>query len=127
MNSMFAKIVRRILGCILIIFGLNILVPKSFIPLPELPQQASAFMNSLAATGYLLKTVALLEIFIGVLLLLKKWVAFALILLAPISLNIVLFHFFLDASGVGGALVVAILNGILIYKYWSSYRSLFHY
>lgn len=127
MNSMFTKFVRRILGCILIIFGLNILWPQPFIPLPELPQKAAAFMASLAATGYLLKTVALLEIVIGLLLLAKKWVAFALILLAPISLNILLFHFFLDASGVGGALVVAALNGILIYKYWSSYRSLFHY
>ncbi|MEO0038847.1 MAG: hypothetical protein RIQ59_2058 [Bacteroidota bacterium] len=127
MNSMFTKFVRRILGCILIIFGLNILWPQPFIPLPVPPEKAAAFLASLAATGYILKTVALLEIVIGLLLLTKKWVAFALILLAPISLNILLFHFFLDASGVGGALVVAALNGILIYKYWSSYRSLFHY
>ncbi len=125
MNSMFTKIVRRVLGCILLLFGLNILLPHPFIPLPELPQSAAAFMSSLAATGYLLKTVALLEILIGSLLLFNKWVAFSLILLAPISLNILLFHFFLDASGVAGALIVAVLNGILIYKYWSSFKSLF--
>lgn len=125
MNSMFAKIVRRILGGILVLFGLNILLPQPFIPLPVPPEKAANFLTSLAATGYILKTVALLEILIGLLLLFKKWVAFALLLLAPISINIVLFHIFLDASGIGGALVVAILNGILIYKNWSSYKSLF--
>jgi putative oxidoreductase len=57
--------------------------------------------------------------------LLKKWVAFALILLVPISLNILLFHLFLDVSGNGGALVVAILNAVLIYKHWPQYKSLF--
>jgi putative oxidoreductase len=125
MNSMFTKIVRRILGAILILFGLNILLPHPFIPLPILPEKAAAFMASLAATGYILKTVAILEILIGVLLLAKKRVAFALLLLVPISINIVLFHLFLDASGIAGALVVATLNGILIYKNWASYNSLF--
>lgn len=125
MNSMFTKIVRRILGGILVLFGLNILLPQPFIPLPVPPEKAAAFLSSLVATGYILKTVALLELIIGVLLLAKKWVAFALLSLVPISINIVLFHLFLGASGIAGALIVAILNGILIYKNWSSYKSLF--
>ena len=125
MNSQFTKIVRLLLGFILIVFGLNKLVPEAFIPLPELPDKAGDFMTSLGATGYVLKTVGIIEILIGILLLLKKWVAFALIVMVPISLNIVLFHLFLDVSGVGGALLVASLNGILIYKHWPQYKSLF--
>ena len=125
MNSMFTRIVRILLGLILVLFGLNKLLPNPFIPLPELPVKASEFMTSLANTGYVLKTVGLLEILIGALLLLKKWVAFALVVLVPISLNILLFHLFLDASAIGGALVVAVLNGILIYKHWSQYKPLF--
>ena len=82
-------------------------------------------MSSLVATGYVLKTVGTLEILIGALLLAKKWVAFALIALVPISLNILLFHLFLYASGIAGALLVATLNVILIYKHWSQYNSLF--
>ena len=82
-------------------------------------------MTSLGATGYVLKTVGIIEILIGILLLLKKWVAFALIVLVPISLNILLFHLFLDVSGIGGALLVASLNGVLIYKHWPQYKSLF--
>ncbi len=125
MNSMFTKIVRLLLGLLLVLFGLNKLLPTPFIPLPQLPAKAADFMFSLVATGYVLKTVGTLEILIGALLLAKKWVAFALIALVPISLNILLFHLFLDASGIAGALLVATLNVILIYKHWSQYNSLF--
>lgn len=123
MNSMFTKIVRILLGIMLLVFGANKFF--AFIPLPELPEQANNFMTSLGATGYVLKIVGVLEIFIGALLLMKKWVAFALTLLAPISINILLFHLFLDVNGIAGALLVAVLNGILIYKYWKNYKSLF--
>lgn len=123
MNSMFTKIVRIVLGIMLVLFGANKFF--GFIPLPELPEKAASFMTSLGATGYVLKTVGVLEILIGVMLLLKKWVAFALTLLVPISINILLFHIFLDVSGIGGALLITVLNGILIYKHWPQYKSLF--
>lgn len=74
-------------------------------------------MVSLGTTGYVLKTVGIIEILIGFLLLLKKWVAFALIVLVPISLNILMFHLFLEVSGIAGALLVTTVNGIIIYKH----------
>jgi putative oxidoreductase len=123
MNSMFTKIVRIVLGIMLVLFGANKFI--GFIPLPELPEKAASFMTSLGATGYVLKTVGVLEILIGAMLLLKKWVAFALTLLVPISINILLFHLFLDVAGIGGALLITVLNGILIYKHWPQYKSLF--
>lgn len=125
MNSMFTLIVRILLGLILVLFGLNKLLPSPFIPLPELPAKAAEFMTSLANTGYVLKTLGLMEIIIGLMLLTKKWVPFALVLLAPISFNILMFHLFLDASAIAGALLVGVLNGILIYKHWPHYRTLF--
>lgn len=126
MNSQFTKIVRILLALILLAFGLNKLLPTPFIPLPVPPEKAMAFMTSLGETGYVLKLVGFMEIIIGLLLLFKKWVPFALILLVPISLNILLFHLFLDVSGIAGAFVVAILNGILIYKHWKAYKPLFN-
>ncbi len=94
-------------------------------PMPELPEDASSFMSSLQATGYVLPIVGFLEIVIGLMLLVNKAVAFALLLLAPISVNILLFHLFLDLPGIGGALVIAVINVILIYKLWKVYRPLF--
>lgn len=85
----------------------------------------SNFISSLESTGYVLYIVAALEIIIGLLLIIKKWVPFALILLAPISINILLFHIFLDVSGILVAIAMVTINVILIYKYWKSYRPLF--
>lgn len=123
MNSQFTKIVKIALGILLLIFGANKFL--HFIPLPPMVGPAGDFMSSLGATGYIFPIVGLLEVFIGTMLLIKKWVPFVLILLVPISINIVLFHLFLDIPGVGAALLVAVLNGILIYKNWRSYSPLF--
>jgi hypothetical protein len=67
-----------------------------------------------------------LEVIIGAMLISKKWTAFALILLAPISINILLFHLFLDLPGLSVALLIAVLNGVLIYKLWPQYKPLFN-
>jgi len=123
MKSTFTTILRIILAVGLIFFGLNKFF--DFMPMFKMPDAAANFMESLEATGYVFYVVAILEIVIGVLLLLKKWVPFALILLAPISFNILLFHIFLDVSDIWVAMVIVTFNVILIYKYWRAYRSLF--
>ncbi|MCH2489838.1 MAG: DoxX family membrane protein [Flavobacteriales bacterium] len=125
MNSTFTKILRFILALALLVFGSNKLF--SYIPIFDMPPAAANFMDSLEATGYVLYVVAVLEIVIGLLLLFNKWVPFALLLLAPISFNIFLFHVFLDVSDIWVAIVVVVINIILIYKYWKSYRPLFQY
>lgn len=124
MNSTFTKILRVVLALILIIFGLNKFIDFSFMPLPQLPEGAN-FMSSLSASGYVLPLIGVLEIFIGLLLLFKKWVPFALLVLVPISLNVLLFHLFLDIPRVLPAIIIVSINAILIYKYWKSYRPLF--
>lgn len=123
MNSQFTKIVRILLGVILIVFGLNKFHP--FIPLPQPPEAAANFLNSMADTGYILTVVAIFEVFIGFMLLIKKWVPFVILLLAPISLNILLFHLFLDIPAIATAIVVVALNVMLIYKYRQNYSTLF--
>lgn len=123
MNSKFTQIVRVLLGLILIVFGANKIY--SFIPLPQPSPEAGAFMASLADTGYVLTLVAIFEIIIGFLLICKIWVPFAMLLLIPLSLNILLFHLFLDIPGIGTALLVVVLNAILLYKHRVKYKPLF--
>ncbi|PVW15211.1 DoxX protein [Marixanthomonas spongiae] len=125
MNSTFTTILRIILALGLLVFGLNKFI--GFMPIPQLPAHAADFMQSLKATGYVLPVLGAFEVFIGLLLLIKKWVPFALLLLAPISLNILLFHLFLDLPAIANAIVISVINGILIYKYWKVYRPLFQY
>ena len=123
MNSTFTTILRMLLGISLLIFGINKFI--AFIPIFDMAPAAANFMESLNSTGYVLYVVASLELLIGGLLLFKKWVPFALILLAPIVVNILLFHLFLDVSGIFVAVFMLTITGVLIYKYWKSYTSLF--
>jgi len=123
MNSTFTTILRMLLGVSLLIFGMNKFI--AFIPIFDMAPAAANFMESLNSTGYVLSVVASLELLIGGLLLFKKWVPFALILLAPIVVNILLFHLFLDVSGMFVAVLMLAITGVLIYKYWKSYSSLF--
>ncbi|MEZ7917740.1 MAG: DoxX protein [Patiriisocius sp.] len=123
MNSTFTTILRMLLGISLLIFGMNKFI--AFIPIFDMAPAAANFMESLNSTGYVLYVVASLELLIGGLLLFKKWVPFALILLAPIVVNILLFHLFLDVSGMFVAVFMLTITGVLIYKYWKSYTSLF--
>ena len=123
MNSTFTTILRMLLGVSLLIFGMNKFI--AFIPIFDMAPAAANFMESLNSTGYVLYVVASLELLIGGLLLFKKWVPFALILLAPIVVNILLFHLFLDVSGIFVAVFMLTITGVLIYKYWKSYTSLF--
>ncbi len=126
MNSTFTKILRIVLGLLLIFFGLSQWIHFNFMPTHIYTGEAAIFIDSLSDTGYLLKLVGTLEILVGLLLLFNKWVPFALLLLAPITVNILLFHLFLDIPGLFMALVVVVLNAILIYKHWKVYRPLFH-
>jgi putative oxidoreductase len=123
MNSTFTTILRMLLVISLLIFGINKFI--AFIPIFDMAPAAANFMESLNSTGYVLYVVASLELLIGGLLLFKKWVPFALILLAPIVVNILLFHLFLDVSGMFVAVFMLTITGVLIYKYWKSYTSLF--
>lgn len=119
MNSKFTAIIRVLLGILLLVSGINKFC--KFLPNP-----IGDFIESFGQVNYVLKIVGAFEIAIAMMLLFKKWVPFALILLAPITLNILLFHIYLNLEGILPAIVVAILNGILIYKHWRVYRPLFN-
>lgn len=127
MNSKLSLVFRILLGLIMVIFGANKLY--AFLPDPDpsaVPEAAGSFFGALIATGYMMKLVGLAELLGGLLLLLGKWVPFALVFLVPITVNILCFHLFLDLSaGMVPALVVTILHLVLLYKYKSNFSALF--
>ncbi len=121
---MTTKVTRIILGLILLFFGLNGFF--QFMPMGgEMPEAAMAFFTGISAIKYFLPLMYLIYIFVGIALLAKKWVPFALILLAPITVNIVLYHLFVQPETILPGLVVFLLNFFLGYKYWDSYKQMF--
>jgi hypothetical protein len=108
---------QALLGLIFLVFGLNGFF--HFLPMPELPEPAASFMGALMATGYFMVMLKIVEVVAGLLLLIRKLPALALVLLAPIVVNILVFHLFLAPSGLPLALVLVILEaylGFFVYR-----------
>ncbi|MBL4938761.1 MAG: DoxX family membrane protein [Lutibacter sp.] len=121
MNSKLTMVLRLLLGLILLVFGAN----KFFHFMPMDAPPAGSFMDALIQTGYMFPLIAITEIGVGLLLLLNKWKGFALVWLAPVSVNIILFHFKYDISSIGPGALIAILNIVLIYANWKKFKTLF--
>ncbi len=62
---------------------------------PPMPEAATAFMTGIMATGYFFPLLKTTEALCGLLLLINRAAPAALVILAPITLNIILFHIFL--------------------------------
>ena len=123
---MFVIILRSALGLMMLVFGLNSFF--NFMEPPSQPPDAGMqFLGALADTGYMWYAIGAVKVLSGALLLFKRWVPFALVLLAPISVNIVLYHAFLDPAFSHSVMAygVATANLILGAMHWEAYRSLF--
>lgn len=114
---------RYILGLAMLVFGANKFF--HFMPNPELPEAAGAFMGALGGSGYIFPILGIFYLIAGICLVLNKAVPFALIVLVPISINIVAFHVKFAPEGILFAAIVAVLNLILIYANWDRFKSLF--
>jgi putative oxidoreductase len=99
-------IARFLLGFIFLVFGLNGFL--HFIPASMPSGIAGQFVGALFVSNYL-GVVFLLQIIPAVLLLINRYVPLALTLLAPIIVNILLFHVLMAPSGLGLAIVVTVL------------------
>ena len=113
---------RILLGLIFVVFGLNGFL--NFMPTPEMNEDAASFMGALQATGYLMIVEKAFEVIAGVMLLTGRFVPLALVLLAPLTINILFFHLFLDMGGLPIAIVVVVLNAFLAWAYRDSYRAM---
>jgi uncharacterized membrane protein YphA (DoxX/SURF4 family) len=117
-------IARYLLGAVFLVFGLNGFL--NFIKLPPFPPEAGEFLGALMKTGYLWALVKLTEVVCGALLLSGQFVPLALVLLAPVVINIVFFHLYLTPPSDGApAYVFLALHLFLLWSYRSYYKPLF--
>jgi uncharacterized membrane protein YphA (DoxX/SURF4 family) len=114
---------RLALGLIFTVFGLNGFL--QFLPQPPMSGPPADFAMALAATGYMFPFIKATEVAAGVLLLANRWVPFALVLLAPVVVNIVAFHAFLAPAGIALPLVVLALGVFLAWSERAAYAPLF--
>ena len=114
---------RVLLGALFLFSGLFGLLTTPQAP-PGLPEGAIAFNAALMKTGYMFQLICGTEALVGALLLANRFVPLALALLAPVVVNIVAFHLFLEPSGLAVAVVVAALQLYLAWSYRAAFRSM---
>lgn len=115
---------RFVLGSVFFVFGLNGFA--NFIPPPSepIPEAAMSFGVAMMNTGYLFQFIKGTEVLGGLLLLCNRFVPLALVVLAPIVLNILAFHLWLVPSGTGLSVVLLSIELYLAWVYRAAYTPL---
>ena len=119
-----ARILMGLMLCASGAFGLLTAFGAVAPPPATMPAGATAFAEALAKTGYMMPLVSGVQLLVGVLLLIKQFVPLALVLLAPLLVNIVAFHMFLAPAGIVPGLVLTVLELYLAWVYRAAYRPL---
>jgi uncharacterized membrane protein YphA (DoxX/SURF4 family) len=113
-------VIRIIFGLMLVAFGISGFL--NLMPMPHYAGPANDFMDALIKTGYIMIVVLLMKILVGISLLINRFVPLALVLFMPISMNMFLFHLFLDVVSILPALVIIFLNAYLLFAYIEKYK-----
>jgi uncharacterized membrane protein YphA (DoxX/SURF4 family) len=115
---------RLFLGLVFTVFGLNFFL--HFIPQPPAPPHAAAFAGALFASGYFFPLLKVTEIAAGLLLLGGFFVPLALTVLAPIIVNIIGFHLFLEPASLPLPLAVLAAEVYLAWSYRAAFAPMLH-
>src|SRR5882672_8044014 len=113
MKNTIQLIARVLLGLLFLVFGLNGFL--HFIPAPMPTGIAGQYVGALFVSHYL-SAVFALELVAGVLLLANRFVRAALVILAPILVNIVLFHACMAPTGFAPAVIAVALWSVVFYR-----------
>lgn len=116
-------VARFALGALFFVFGLNGFL--QFLPQPAPSGLAAVFLGGLGASGYMFPLIKGVEVAAGLLLLAGRYVPLALLLLAPIVVNILAFHAFLAPAGMAIPLVTTALGLYLAYAERAVFAPLF--
>lgn len=123
-KSISAISARTVLGLIYFVFGLNFFL--HFLPTPpSAGGVAEAFTGGLFQSGYFFPMLKGIEVVLGALLLIGLFVPLALVVLMPISINILLFHAFLTPGNTIMGILIVLLHLYLAWAYRDYYRPLF--
>lgn len=115
-----ALIARILLGSVFTLFSLMYFF--NLMPAQEIQGPSATFMTGLFSSGYMMTVVKLMELICGIALITGQFVALSTVVIFPITLNIFLFHAFLEPASVAMSIVLLALNLFLAYTKKESYQ-----
>ncbi len=96
-------IIRLLMGAMFLFASVTVLF--KLVPQPELSGNVKIFMEGMAASGYLITSIKIFELFCAIAFLSGRFVPLATVVIFPIIFNILMFHLYVEPSG----LLIAIL------------------
>jgi len=117
-----AAIARYLAGAIFLVMGLNGFL--NFIHFPPPTGIAAQFMGALYVSHYLWVIFAF-QVVGGALLLVNRYVPLAVAILAPVLVNIIVFHITMAPAGLPLALFVALLWAVIFIDVRPAFSGLF--
>ena len=102
-----STIARYLLGFMFTVFGLNGFLHFIHQPPPASPL-ALQYMTVMITSHYFV-LIFLVQVIAGILLLINRYVPLALVMLAPVLVNILLYHSLMDPAGLPPAVLAVIL------------------
>ena len=113
---------RVLLGAGFLFFGLNILL--HFLKQPPSEGDAATFGGILAKSHWM-NVIGALQVIGGLLILVNRFVPLGLTLLAPVLVNILLFHLMLlGGTGIAPGLILSVLEVFLVFIYRQNFLPL---
>jgi uncharacterized membrane protein YphA (DoxX/SURF4 family) len=119
-----AVIIVRVLMGLMFAFA-SIVVLFKLVPQPEQTGNVKIFMDGMAASVYMMTTIKVIELICAVAFLTGKFVPLATVVIFPITVNILLFHVFVEPEGLLVAILLMIGNLFLAWYYRNKYKPLF--
>ena len=120
LTSKLPLVARLFLGLVFTVFGANGFL--HFLPQPPMSGPPAEFIGALIASGYLFTLVKATEVIAGLLFLTGRYVPLALAIIAPVVVNIVLFHGVLVGAGMAIPLAVLAAELFLAWAYRDAFR-----
>ncbi|MDF1572845.1 MAG: hypothetical protein P1P82_14650 [Bacteroidales bacterium] len=121
-NSKTTRIISIVLGAFLVLYAANQFLhflPSGYGKMPDFTR------DYLDAMLPFLPALYIFEIILGLAFITNKWVPFLVIILAPLSVNFLIFNLANGGWNILSAAFVALLNLVLIYQYRDRYKPLF--
>ncbi len=116
-------IVRTLMGLMFLFASITYFFKLITPPPPE--GAMKTFSAGLEASVYLFPTVKVIELLCGLAFLSGRFVALATVLIAPIVVNIILIHAFLEPKGLPLAALLVLATAFMAYVHRESYQPLF--
>ncbi len=91
---------------------------------PDLTGNAKIFTDGVNATRYFMPLVKITEFLCGIAFVSGYFVPLATVVIAPIIVNIFLFHAFVDTSGLPVGIFLVLANIFLAYVNWDKFKPL---